>query len=839
MLWQILKEKILMDQQEKLLSYNGELLIFQLLKGKSSGGSNTELCVRRMMFSSGTKLFVEKNTGSFSMGGEGVEMIHCSCVSDFRTGILLPCILMKKIKKKSIKYILLLLHNFNKFEVVLHFKLDYELKEPIKLLGGPMVLWSCAKKIFYISPPTCTVLCAPVEFSSIKWVGEVRGEGIVVLGTRAPCLPEADDGKSVADSEAVIWGSECLAYAVEKQKVLTGASFLPHAYSSVVSCVHICRAEAVRNKLRTSVVAVTCKSQLVVFQDGLPKDVHKLPYDNPCSIQIAAVEGNNELVVVSFSSGEVCSVWKDSLQVASCWQNVSSVLTDDFVGIGTDQVLVFPKTESISEKLATFQITDFGQYNYVSNISYHNDLSSAKEGEDNRFFTIKALEARLQAGFTSVHELKRHLQLKERVLVKSCEALIDLIQGQEHSFLSAEKEGLVSLWDETQKPFDNGISTPPKVQEQFVEEVWYRVVDDSLVVGVKLMESFELQLHDVTLSLVMDHKYPSFPTKCQCRVFKLEKAPLAESTSHWQPVPKRIKLNDCNGKGGNGGSSRLKADGTKTFTAVTALSPFLAFHQVWCRVLLHAKEKSCKDENFQSNKTQTLSCGRILLSMEEISTRKHSVNLKNSRYADIVALCAVSHKLPFQIISRDCMLTRVNTWLLEQMECTPVEDYPDFKFCCKYGSLNGTLFNWNLETPFEGTLTVFCRHQTILFQCLHSLFGLLPSACKIKPLRLRSKKVLAGQLALALEKEMVSLRLSLSSALHKTENNLLLDDEESKEADRVPAVQQFREAFKKGQKQSVLGTTRTLGGSFYRRIILNVVEAQLNSDTITWQCSSL
>lgn len=76
---------------------------------------------------------------------------------------------------------------------------------------------------------------------------------------------------------------------------------------------------------------------------------------------------------------------------------------------------------------------------------------------------------------------------------------------------------------------------------------------------------------------------------------------------------------------------------------------------------------------------------------------------------DIVALCAVSHKRSFQIISYDCTLTRVNTWLLEQMECTPVEEYPDFKVCCKYESLNGTVFNWNQETPFEGTLTVFSR----------------------------------------------------------------------------------------------------------------------------------
>lgn len=52
------------------------------------------------------------------------------------------------------------------------------------------------------------------------------------------------------------------------------------------------------------------------------------------------------------------------LQVASCWQSVSSVLTDDFLGIGTDQMLVFPKTGSISEKLTSFQIIDFGKHNY-------------------------------------------------------------------------------------------------------------------------------------------------------------------------------------------------------------------------------------------------------------------------------------------------------------------------------------------------------------------------------------------------------------------------------------------------------------------------------------------
>lgn len=51
-------------------------------------------------------------------------------------------------------------------------------------------------------------------------------------------------------------------------------------------------------------------------------------------------------------------------QVASCWKNVESVLVDDFAGIGTEQILVFLKSDSISETLKAFHIADFGNINY-------------------------------------------------------------------------------------------------------------------------------------------------------------------------------------------------------------------------------------------------------------------------------------------------------------------------------------------------------------------------------------------------------------------------------------------------------------------------------------------
>uniref|UniRef100_A0A6J0T1D4 Fanconi anemia group B protein n=1 Tax=Pogona vitticeps TaxID=103695 RepID=A0A6J0T1D4_9SAUR len=842
----VLRKNMLSDKQDRFLSYNGELLIFWMSKGKSSQGDDTEmnkLHVRRMNFNTDRKLFVEISTASFSMSGEGIEIIHCSCASCFRTGILYPAILLKKKKRKNIKYILLFLYNFNQFEVVLHFKLDYELREPIKILAGPTVLWSCEKNIFYISPRTDTILCAPVKFSSIKWAGEIEGEGIVVFGTRAVGLPEQRSGQSVLQSDALVWNSEFISYAVEKEKMLTSASFLPHAYSSVISCMHVFKAESTRNKFRTSVIAVTCKSQLVVFQDGLPKDVHQLPYEQPCSLQIVVVEGSSQLVVVAFASGDVCALWKHNLQVASCWTNVRCVLVDDFAGIGTEQILILPESDTISESLNDFQITDLGKVNYVTKMHSEDDSSFAEELQENRYLTIKALEARLQAGFASLRELQQHLKLKEKVLMESCSALIDMAQGRTHRLPSAMKEGLVSLWDETETVFDNDISTPCASEEQLVEKLWYHVVEDNLVVGVQLKEALDLLLSDVTLSLIMHQKCPSFsPTKCKCNAVTLKKAALVECTSHWQvePLPKRVKLDCHNGKEHDGGPSQVNAERIKTFTAVTHLSPFLALHRVHCTVLLHAKKKSCNEENLLKNKKLTLLCGNIFLSLAEISRGKYSINLKDFKYTgsmtDLVSLCAVSHKLSLQITSPNCTLNPISTWLQDQMECAPIKEFPDHMICCRSGDLNGTLFKWNLNTPFEAILTVFCRHQTILLQFLHNLIGLLPPTCKIKLLRWGSKKEFAEQLAQALVKEMATLQNPFSSGLQA--ENMSLDYGENKETNSITAVQRFRETFEEEQKKSKLCINQTMSIALYRGLVLNVLELQLRSDMISGQCCS-
>ncbi|NXU64052.1 FANCB protein, partial [Horornis vulcanius] len=429
---------MLLSEQDQFLSYNGEVLVFQLLKPKHAEEADDKtinLCVRRMAFNRDTKLFVQKSSGEFSMGASHskIEVICCSCTTDSRTGIILPCILMKKKKQNNVKYFLLLLHGSNQFEPSFYFKLNYELKEDIRLFAGPSLLWRHANKLFYISSNNCVVQSAPVQLSSVVWTGEIVGEGSVVLGIRTACLPETEDPVGFSVSDRAIWGSEFFGYAIETQKMLTGTCFMPHAYSRVVSSVYICKSERLKKQLRISLVAITHKNQLIWFQNGVPKGVCELPYEKPCSVKPALTSSSDLLFVVSFASGNSCVVQRrDSLQVASKWQKVKCVLVDDFIGSGSEQLLLLFQDDSNTDVLSTFKITDLAEVNYASGINYKHDVPAAEGLQENGLLTVRALETRLQAGWTSVRELQQHLRLQKRVILESCRALIDLVEDRTH-----------------------------------------------------------------------------------------------------------------------------------------------------------------------------------------------------------------------------------------------------------------------------------------------------------------------------------------------------------------------------------------------------------------------
>ncbi|XP_068775815.1 Fanconi anemia group B protein isoform X2 [Struthio camelus] len=766
---------MLLSEQEQVLSYNGEVLIFQLSKAKhveGEAGKTTKLSIRRMAFDRDTKLFIPKSAGLFSMRGNHleIEMICCSCTTDSRTGTILPCVLMKKKKRKNVfKYLLLLLHSSNQFEQSFNFKLDYELKEDIRLLPGPSVLWRHANKLFYISSDACTVLSAPVQLSSIVWAGEIEEEGVVVLGIRAACLSESEDEQEFSASDRAIWGSEFFGYAIETQKMITGTCFMPHAYSRVVSSVCVCKKEILKKQLRISVVAITHKNQLIWFQDGLPKGVCELPYEKPCSVKTAITSSNDLLFIVSFASGNICTVWRDGFQIASKWQNVKSVLIDDFVGYGTEQILLLFKDDSDTDLLSAFRIMDFGEVNYASDINYKDDVPAAEGLQENGLLTVQALETRLQAGYTSIRELQHHLRLKKKVILESCRALVDLVQERSHILPAAKKEGLVSLWDDTENPLpllNKEASLTSKVPEHSIEKLWQRVVGDNLIVGVKLTESFNLSLSDVSLSLVMDERISPI-IECQNKAITLNKAfsALAISSGQIEPPPKKMKL-DFHSKNDlkeelHKRHLKIPLDGAKTFVAVTSLSPLLAFHsgEMECTPF-----KECHDNLF----------------------------------------CHKAGNLHGTVLN----------WTLK----TPFE-----------GIL--TLFCRNLTVLFQ------CLHSLTRVLPPSSDIKLLRSGSKdtlTDQLALAlEKEVLISRNSFSSKENKAENSLTWGNEPGKK----ISDAPVASFLDSAEGVQQFRKKLQNDREGCVLSMNQTMNGALYQEATLKIAKAQLHSDMIVWRLS--
>lgn len=65
------------------------------------------------------------------------------------------------------------------------------------------------------------------------------------------------------------------------------------------------------------------------------------------------------------------SFFNTLFQVAAKWEKVSSVLIDDFLGTGTEQVLLLFKDPLNSDCLSSFKITDLDNLNYsVSSVYF-------------------------------------------------------------------------------------------------------------------------------------------------------------------------------------------------------------------------------------------------------------------------------------------------------------------------------------------------------------------------------------------------------------------------------------------------------------------------------------
>uniref|UniRef100_A0A8C5KHD4 Fanconi anemia, complementation group B n=1 Tax=Jaculus jaculus TaxID=51337 RepID=A0A8C5KHD4_JACJA len=835
--------------QGRLLCYNGEVLVFHLKEGDFADNrpaNGSILHVRRMVFDGQTRKFILKSTGFYNMkeNHSNLKIVSCNSVSDFRTGINLPCILIQNTEYNNVfNYYLLLLHRTNKFERCLSFKLNYELKNDLWVLNGPLVFWQHVKTFFCVSSQVEKVTSVSVNFSSIKWIGEIENRGMVLLGLTEHFSFERGSTPEHSKSDYAVCNTKFCAYALESQEILSDRYIVPPIYSSIVTCVHVCTTEIVNNQLRMSLIILTQKNQLILFQNGSPKSVCHLPFPDPCAVQVLDSGKGKLFFIVSFRSSDACAVSAKTFQVVAKWEKLSSVLVDDFTGAGTEQVLLVWADCPSSDPLISFKITDI--INYSSDpLDYKGD--ALMEGQhENCYLVVSPLEA----DFTFIRGLRQHLLLQENIIAKSWKVLINLIQGKDNSTSSEEEvnktenscvmymffqESLVPFFDEENCVHAIDENLPESIQdpEVVVEKMWCHVLDDSFVVGVKVTSV--KSSNDVTLSLLIDQSCGSTfqLIKCQNRVMSTDCFPAPYLVPcEEDPEVKRIKLTaDSKGDENHSCGQPLKKASVYIITAVTSLPPLLAFSKFHCTVLLHISER----ESDGYAESRCIPCGRLHLKLEDLSRRKYLLTFpkKNSieNMEDLFSLLAVLHKSCFYVTSPHYALNLMKIWLLEYMKCEVIREFPEIYLYKKLGNCCKILLHWKQRTAFEGILTLYCRSQRVLLQCLHDLNIALPVNCCFRYLKFGSEGFLIDHLASALERELVTLS-SLSM--------LASDHVRSKFVQECEASQQQHSALSPTpartevhRERAVLGTNLKVSGTAFTEGTLKLAETELKSDLI-------
>ncbi|KAK3543658.1 hypothetical protein QTP70_026248, partial [Hemibagrus guttatus] len=466
-------------QRLYMVTLHGDLLIFQLKHPKSRG---SEIIFWRMSFNRDSGTFLNKDdkiTPVYENASRAVSIIHCTAAVNRRTRQRALCILLRLHRKGSqgFKYMLYSLSSRTSAKLHVEFSLPYEMGKDVSIFHGPTLVWSHQDVVFYTSAETGSVKEVPIRLK-VNFLGELPlpQRPIAALGLQ---MTEEEMGNDAEDKTVL--------YFLEDGRTFSAGCLLPSAYSLVVRCMLVLSAKEEAGSLRSTVVAATCRRQLVCFENGLPEEVCPLPYEEPRSIRTVHT-GSGCLIVVVFEHGNVCAVWKDTFKVAVCWTDVSLLLVDDFLGAGFEQMLLlFEDIDSADGFLGKFLLTDLCGISYSHGRAESEDVNRCETAEENITLTIQALEARLQEGLVSLFD--------EQSDEDECTPYVRIETNSDESLLK-------------------------------VERVWHRVIGHRLVFGALLAPTNHIQFYRSSTTAagvrVVQDMYERSRTVVRCAVGQTE-----------------------------------------------------------------------------------------------------------------------------------------------------------------------------------------------------------------------------------------------------------------------------------------------------------------------------
>ncbi|XP_072300658.1 Fanconi anemia group B protein [Eucyclogobius newberryi] len=819
-----------------LVSSRGQLISFH----KQSTDSETgQVFFSRRSFKREGNVFINEAKGVAVITkskGSHVEIIKCKCVLHTQKRLVVPCVLVVKNAKKSdgFHYNLLCLSTSNQLESCLTFKLPYRVEGDVFLLGGPTVLWTHAGHVW--STQTGVVKQMQIHMSHTVFGELPLDKGSFVLGLQ-----------SVSESDQELT-SLTRGYFIHDGQTFDGNLVLPHPYISITRCLLVLSAVKTGDVLKTSSVVVTSKQQLVYVENGVVKDVCQLPFTQPEDIQQANTGRNGSLFVISFNDSHVCAVWKDTFTVASEWSEVTSMLVDDFLGIGTDQILLFFKdTDATSQTLEDFLLTDLCGVSY-SSVPADELMKTSCVQPENYFFTIQALESQLQSGFTVLQELQKEDKAKERVIQQSLQSLTN--NTRQKPFLTPpEQESLVALWDcdETKDEIEDDkmedvltVSSNPQV-----DKLWHRVTGDRLVVGVILTTERSVPVSGLSLFILTETGQSSAPAAVQTQsqefwlptLSAATPSPMSPSASSYasfssctEPAAKRSRQQHS----APHDTSHDLNTGRLAVTALAALTPLLNSGRVKCHVMLHYAPTRDALAPASTPTPTTLHCGQVVLDLHndlQMQLMSRPDLKTDESLEDFLSLMTLLDSWTLHIDSPDYSMGDVIGRIQKRVGCKRVEVSPQHLLINSAGPSAPTLLRWHQITPFQAELSVHSSELQML-QFLDLLLAYLPGSCTMEPVKATRGESEAQIFSLVLEREITSLRdcVSVMLSKEKDDDNKRISSFITPDPRRGEDLQRCRDDWQKDVERSKRNLCPLVDVQRYRVSTERVFKEQLRGD---------
>nr|XP_054756004.1 uncharacterized protein LOC129262003 [Lytechinus pictus] len=608
------------------------------------------------------------------------RIVSVKCLRESHTGVILPCTIIqsKTLHEDYVCSVFFYVPSSNKLCLYGEFSTKLPLpRNSVYLADGPVICWRVVERNEF--------LIARTEVGSLSFtvhrfidVNDAKDRSIMHCSANpdgslhlitAPQI-EVDGGSEERIWKRAIWQSE-------KSFHFTNSSCLvPGVYASITCCMlyeegntssgesenvgdYNPSLQCLSPSMNTTYIATSMK-QLLKFQNGVFCKLTNIPFDDAMDIVTMETRGEKVLVLRSRRS-EICVISCTSFQVIEEWKNVMCVCIDDILANGRDQLLMLLHANEGSpeeQPFPQFILTDLDLCHITRCDPALHDGKGQRSGDrksasspESLITAMKALEAKVEIGITSLKEQELSRRLKDSIITQSIENLAQMAHGV--SISTPGQATLVHLCgtvasQASQCP-ESRRDTGQRVK---VTDGWHRIINGKWVIGVKVTNDTPWAVSDVKL-LVLPWKTDFFQELdgCEGNIYHpvshitSEDCPETEfQESSSGPPSKRTKLQDVAGPsakdhGTTSSSSSSSRDSSSPASplmpgnecdavAMTSIPTFLEGSAVFLLLILQWMSLR-PGERIGSDRPRVMSriCGHVSVTAADILGTKLAVKL--------------------------------------------------------------------------------------------------------------------------------------------------------------------------------------------------------------------